>query len=39
MMMDGLNVFGAGARSTMHIFGTAEGAFRHNVCVLYCGFT
>ena len=30
MVMDGLTIYGAGARSTVHIFSAAEGTFRHS---------
>jgi len=32
--MDGLTIYRAWARSTVHIFNTAEGAFRRNMHVL-----
>jgi len=37
--MDVLAIYRAWASSTVHIFSTAEGAFRRNMHVLNCGFT
>jgi len=33
--MDGLTTYRAGARSTVHIFSTAEGAFRRNMYLTF----